>query len=100
MKVILFKLDNPGNKYGWWVKDVTIKTSRDVEQIIGVCAEHSYAELYRIYEDDDPVVVEEVKKFIHFTYPTTAKDTILWLFTFIEKTMRLTRRYFNERTRL
>lgn len=88
MKVILFVLDKPGNKYDWLFKDIEIKTLEDIEQIIGYCAEHIYVELYQIDKDDDPIIVEKVKKYLFKLYPRTSKDTIMRLFKLSEKLVK------------
>ena len=85
MKVILFKLDNPGNKYEWFVKDIELKGLEDIEKIMGYCAIHIYAELYQIDKDDDPVVVKRVRECLSNWYPETAKDIIMLLFRVIER---------------
>ena len=85
MKVILFKLDNPGNKYEWFSKDIEIKTINDIEKIAGYCAVHMYVELYQVDKDDDPVVVEAIRKYITKIYPESAKDIIMVLFKTIGK---------------
>ena len=87
MKVILFKLENPGNEYEWWVKKVTIKSSKDIEQLQGVCG-RSYAEICHVDKDDDPFLIKEVNEYLRVAYSNTAKDIIMWLFKLINKTRR------------
>lgn len=86
MKVIVFKLDTPGNKYEWFVKDIEIKTLDDIEKIAGFCAQHIYAEIYHIDEDDDFALFLNVRKCLSVYCLETAKDTIMRLFTIITKT--------------
>lgn len=85
MKVIIFKLDIPGWKDSWLVKDFTVKALDDIEQIVGFCANHIYAELYYIDENDDPLLVKKVSSCLAEWYPSTAKDTIIRLFKMLEK---------------
>ena len=85
MKVVLFKLDIPGNKYDWLFRDIEIKILEDIEQIEGYCAKHMYVELYQIDEDDDPAIVEKVKELISALYPETAKDIIMMLFKYFKR---------------
>lgn len=89
MKVIIFKLDTPGWKNSWLIKDYTIKVLGDIEQIVGFCASHIYAELHHIDEDDDPLLVKEVSLYLSKFYPTTAKSTIVRLFKMLEKSSRV-----------
>ena len=89
MKVILFKLDIPGDKYSWFFHDIEIKVLEDIEKVMGYCAEHIYAELYQIDENDDPVVVERVKEDLPKLYPETAKDIIMRLFKYYERVAKV-----------
>jgi hypothetical protein len=89
MKVILFKLDAPGNKHEWLFQDTEIKTLEDIEQVMGYCSNHIYVKLYQIDEDDDPSLVKEVNRILSIWYPRTAKDTIMRLFKLIEKATSL-----------
>ena len=89
MKVILFKLDAPGNKYEWLFRDIEIKTLEDIEQIIGYCSNHMYVELYQIEEDDDSSLVKEVSRILSIRYPRTAKDTIMRLFKLVERAVEI-----------
>ena len=86
MKVILFKLDNPGNEYEWWIKDVEIKTSKDIEQIMGFCSNHLYAEIYQVDENDVPALVDIVKSCLSAMITHSAKDTIMKLFEMVKLT--------------
>ena len=80
MDVILFKLDNPSNKHEWWVKDIKVKTRVDIEQLLGFCGEHLYAEILHIDENDDLALVNIVKDILLGMPTETAKDTIMRLF--------------------
>jgi len=88
MKVILFKLDNPGNEYEWWVKDVVIKKPHDMEQIMGVCNARSYAEIYDIDKDDDPVLVKKVKEYLSANHSWKERDIISWFFILISMALK------------
>ena len=98
MKVILFKLDAPGNKYDWFVKDIEIHILADIEKLMGYCANHIYAELYQVDEDDDPAVVKEVKRCLLTWYPETAKDTIMRLFKLIKRAVEIQNKQRNKRS--
>ena len=80
MNVIIFKLDNPGNAHEWWVKDFRIKALDDIEQLMGFCGEHLYAEIYHVDADDSLTLVNTVKDCLAIVQPQTAKDTIMRLF--------------------
>jgi hypothetical protein len=85
MKVILFKLNNPGNKHEWFVKDIEIRTLDDIAKLVGYCSNHIYAEVYQIDKDDDLTLVKRVKECLSSYYPETAKNTILFLFNCVKK---------------
>ena len=90
MRVIIFKLDNPSNKYEWWVKDIEVKTLDDLEKLTGVCAERLYAEVYHVDRDDEPALVEHTKNCLSAMAAHSAKDTIMHLFTIILSTHQRT----------
>lgn len=83
MRIIIFKLDNPSNKYEWWVKDIEVKTLDDLEKLTGICAEHLYAEVYQVDRDDEPELVEHARNCLSAMATHSAKDTIMYLFTII-----------------
>ena len=88
MRVVLFKLDNPGNKHDWFIKDIEINVLKDIEKLVGYCAIHIYAEVYQVDKEDNPDLVKKVKECLSAYYPKTAKVTISLLFNYIEKLVR------------
>ena len=84
MKAILFKLDYPFNKYEWWVRDMEFRTKEDfINNFMGVCGEHIYAELYHTDERDDPILIEKVRQCFSDWYPISVQETLSYLMKFI-----------------
>lgn len=88
MKVIMLKLDNPDNKYEWWIKDIEVKTSDDLVKLTGICGDHLYAEIYQIDDDDNPILVNYAKDCLSAMATRSTKDTIVRLFTAFEKEVK------------
>jgi len=88
MKIIVAKLDNPDNKYEWWIKDIEIKTPDDLVKLTGIFSNHLYAEIYQVDKDDDPILIGYAKDCLSAMAICSAKDIIVWLFTIFEKKVK------------
>lgn len=88
MRVIIFKLDNPSNKYEWQIKDVAVKTVDDLEKLMGCCATYLYAEVYHIDNDDEPALVEHTKNCVSAMTTCSARSTITRLFTIVLEALK------------
>ena len=90
MRVIMFKMDNPSNKYEWWAKDIEVKSLDDLEKLTGCCGNHLYTEVYQVNSDDEPALVEYTKKCLATVTTHSARSAIAYLFSIILKTCKST----------
>jgi len=79
MRAFIVKLDNPSNKYEWFIKDFKVTS---LEQILGFVSNMFYIELYDIKSTDNKDLINGAKTIVS-AYEATAKaskEIITFLF--------------------
>jgi hypothetical protein len=80
MKVLVYNLTDPDDKYGWFRKELIIKNTTDIEKLLGFCGNENCLYVTIVDPGNDNILLDEVNLLIENCYKTDVAKIIEILF--------------------